>query len=621
MTSASLFLVFVLAKLVILWGHAAPVTGWSLLAYVWQDVAVALVFGVFEITLNLFKIKFGRIGGRRIVWASYWAITIYTAINIPVGRAVSTPLTRPMLRAARGPLADSMHAYVTATNFLLVALLLAAAAGLPWVMGRVPRLGRIRLAISAVSCAIAIILLGPIASSRADTRGMDRNVLTALMGTGLPHVMAKGGATDWREALGPSEALGSREASGSQDWQFAADRAVDLSRFQGVAQGLNVVMISLESTAAQYLSLYGAQAQQDAMPNLTALAQKALVFENAYAAYPESIKGLFSVLCSTFPAFDSQPEEYANVDCRSVASVLGDAGYRTAMFHSGRFGYLGMESIIRNRGYQTLEDAGDIAGNHNSSFGVDEPATVARMLAWIDNLPRGQRFFLNYLPIAGHHPYATPDRGPFRGGAEIDQYRNALHYGDASLGALVEGLRARGLEQNTVWVIYGDHGEAFRQHEGNYGHTFFLYEENVHVPFVIAAPGLMSTQQRVHQVVSLVDIAPTILDLMGVTGVPGIAPPKNYQGRSMLEDARDRAPEMALFFTDYSLGLLGLRDGRWKFIYETGSGRVRLFDLERDPRETLDVSAREMALTPRYSRVVSAWISAQKSYIARAAMR
>jgi lipoteichoic acid synthase len=346
------------------------------------------------------------------------------------------------------------------------------------------------------------------------------------------------------------------------------------------------------------------------MPNLNALAQKALVFENAYAVYPESIKGLYSVLCSTFPAFDSQPEEYANVDCRSVASVLGDAGYRTAMFHSGRFGYLGMESIIRNRGFQTLEDAGDIAGNHNSSFGVDEPATVARMLAWIDGLPRGQRFFLNYLPIAGHHPYATPERGPFAGTAEVDQYRNALHYGDLSLGTLMEGLRARGLEQNTIWVIYGDHGEAFRQHEGNYGHTFFLYEENVHVPFLIAVPAVMHRQERVRDVASLVDTAPTILDLMG------IAPPENYQGRSMLSPA----PRMAMFFTDYSLGLLGLRDGRWKFIYETGSGRVRLFDLDRDPRETVDVSARETARASRYARVASAWSTAQKSYIARAAI-
>ncbi len=98
-----------------------------------------------------------------------------------------------------------------------------------------------------------------------------------------------------------------------------------------------------------------------------------------------------------------------------MPEVLAEAGYRTAMFHSGRFGYLGMEAIIHNRGYQTLEDAGDIGGNHESSFGVDEPATVARMLAWIDALPSRQRFFLTYLPIAGHHPYETPERGPFPG--------------------------------------------------------------------------------------------------------------------------------------------------------------------------------------------------------------
>jgi arylsulfatase A-like enzyme len=280
------------------------------------------------------------------------------------------------------------------------------------------------------------------------------------------------------------------------------------------------------------------------------------------------------------------------------------------MFHSGRFGYLGMESIIRHRGYQTLEDAGSISGNHNSSFGVDEPATVARMLAWIDALPQGRPFFLTYLPIAGHHPYATPERGPFTGTAEVDQYRNALHYGDASLGALMEALRARGLERNTVWVVYGDHGEAFGQHKGNYGHTFLLYDENVHVPFLIAAPGRLRGQERVRKVVSLVDTAPTILALLG------ISPPPNYQGASML----DATPRMAMFFTDYSLGLLGLRDGPWKFVYEIESGRAKLFDLEHDAREVSDLSTREALRARWYSDAVRGWCSAQKSYIARAAM-
>jgi glucan phosphoethanolaminetransferase (alkaline phosphatase superfamily) len=599
MRSASLLLVFVLAKAAMIWGHAAPLTGWWLVAYVWQDAMVALAFAAFDIGLQM-------IGAAvRIAWTVYWAAAIYAAINIPVGRVVSTPLTRPMLRAARGPLADSILLYVTATNLVLILAVLAAAAGLPWLLRRVllkrvPRqFGR-----WAVVCAIAAAVLGPTASSRVDARGMDRNVITALIGNGLPRVTAGAGPNDWRES------------------RFRTENATeDLARFAGSARGLNVVMVSLESTAAQYLSLYGAPygaaygaldgGESDAMPNLSALARRALVFENAYAVYPESIKGLYSVLCSTFPAYDSRPEEYENLGCRSVAAVLADAGYRTAMFHSGRFGYLGMESIINHRGYQTLEDAGDIGGSHNSSFGVDEPATVARMLAWIDALPRGQHFLLTYLPIAGHHPYATPELGPFRGTEEIDQYRNALHYGDASLGVFMEGLRARGLEGNTIWVIYGDHGEAFHQHEGNYGHTFFLYDENIRVPFLIAAPGVMRKQERVRKVVSLVDAAPTILDLMG------IAAPSSYQGRTML----DGTPRMALFFADYSLGLLGLRDGPWKFIYEIDSGRADLFDLDRDPREASDVSAREAARARWYGQVVRGWSSAQKSYIAGSARR
>ena len=188
--SASLLLVFVLAKLVMVWGHAAPVTGWSLVAYVWQDVAVALVFGILDIAL-------ARIGApARIAWAIYSAAAIYAAINIPVGRVLSTPLTRPMLRAARGPLADSMRMYLTATNILLVVFILTAAAGLPWLMQRVPR----QFAKSALAGAMAIVILGPLASSRADTRGMDRNVVTALIGTGSPRVRAGAGTSEWRES-------------------------------------------------------------------------------------------------------------------------------------------------------------------------------------------------------------------------------------------------------------------------------------------------------------------------------------------------------------------------------------------------------------------------------------
>jgi lipoteichoic acid synthase len=420
------------------------------------------------------------------------------------------------------------------------------------------------------------------ASARVDTRGLERNAWTALIATAMPHMAAEPSDADWRAT------------------SFDRTPREDLSRFHGAASGRHVVVVSLESTAARYLALYGAN--PDVMPHLSELARSAVVFDNAYAVYPESIKGLFSILCSMYPAFDRATTSYAAAPCRSLPAILADSGYRTALFHSGRFMYLGMDAIIRNRGYATLMDAGDISGQHNSSFGVDEPSTVARILSWIDALPVDQRFFVTYLPIAGHHPYETPDPGPFPDGDEFGRYRNALYYGDASLGALMQGLQARGLDRKTLWVVLGDHGEAFGQHDGNYGHTFNLYEENVRVPFLVAAPGLLSRQIRSRRVVSLIDTAPTVLDLTGLPA-PGI-----YQGRSML----DPAPRRALFFADYSLGLLGLRDGPLKFIHELDSGRSRLFDVDQDPQESHDLSSRDDQRARQYTQLLRSWSAAQK---------
>ncbi|HLF84035.1 MAG TPA: sulfatase, partial [Blastocatellia bacterium] len=329
------------------------------------------------------------------------------------------------------------------------------------------------------------------------------------------------------------------------------------------------------------------------------------IFENAYSVYPESIKGFFAVLCSRYPAMDTEAESYARITTPSIAAALKQNEYRTALFHSGRFMYLGMEAVIENRGYEVLEDAGAIGGNRESSFGVDEPSTVRRALAWIDSLAPGERFFLTYLPIAGHHPYDTPEPGPFPERAESDRYLNALHYADESLGALIKGLRERGLKDRTLFVIFGDHGEAFGQHEGNYGHSLFLYDENIRVPYLIAAPGLIKEPVRVTRPISLIDTAPTILDLLG------LPLPVGYQGLTAL----DGKSNVALFYTDYSLSLMGLRDGCWKFIYELESGRSKLFDLCSDAAETTDLSSAHLERVAAYRARLSEWASAQKALI------
>jgi len=434
---------------------------------------------------------------------------------------------------------------------------------------------------------IVSLPLGPIAAARLPTLGLHRNVLAVLVTTALPRVLAVDLAADYR--LSP----------------FGNPRGEDLTRYRGSARGRNVILIHLESTGARYLRPYGAA--DDPMPNLTRLARQAILFENAYTVYPETIKSFFAVQCSLHPALDTPPEIYGRDFGPALATVLGRQGYRTGLFHSGRFMYLGMDAAIRNRGYDTLEDAGAIGGDHESSFGIDEPSAVRHILRWIDNVPAGERFLVSYLPVAGHHPYATPGRGPFPPDKDVNRYRNALYYADAALGQLLDGLRSRGLDRQTLFVILGDHAEAFGQHEGNYGHTLFLYDENVRVPYLIAAPGLTEKEERVSRIASLIDTAPTVLDLLSVRR------PNGYQGRTLLEGET----RMALFCTDYTLGFLGLRDGRWKLIHELESGRSLLYDLEDDPDEQHDLAARHPERVAPYREHLLAWASAQKYWITK----
>jgi len=583
--AASLFGVLILAKVLTLAGREIPVSLWMPLAYLWQDLLFVLVFAALDTVVRR----------PRFVWTLYAVAVAYVAFNVPLIRAVSSPFTWPMIRAARGALSDSIAHYVTWTNLLMIGAVLFAAVALPGLSRRLPRLRlpRLRLPLlqlrRAAVVSLPLLCLGSWAVTQIDTFGQHRNYVFALLTSAVPRIDAQPGSEDWFRSPFPQDSPPSLSD-------------LPLSDFHGTARDHNVVLIILESAGAQYLQPYGAA--EDPMPHLTELTQNAILFEQAYTIYPESIKGLVSVLSSVSPALDTEAEQYRTIGTRSLSAELRDAGYRTGLFHSGRFMYLGMESVIHNRGFDTLEDAGDISGVHFSSFGVDEPSTVERMLGWIDEKPVDERFFLTYMPVAGHHPYDSPEPGPFPEFDDIGRYRNALHYADTAIAQLTRGLAQRGLDENTMIVIVGDHGQAFGQHEGNYGHTFFLYEENVRVPLMFVVPNLARPVQ-VGRVVSTLDVAPTVLDLLGRES------PNAFQGRSLLSSEH----RMALFFTDYSQALLGLRDGRWKFLHEVESGRLHLFDLEVDPGERYNLAEEHADRVQIYRHRLTRWSSASRAFV------
>ena len=516
---------------------------------------------------------------RWIAIALYIAFVGYAAINVPLARLTSSPLTVQMFRATGSALSDSIAHHLTPLNVVLIAMLGVVATGLPFGMNRARSSVRRPLL-------VFVILLAALGCCFPPRTGISRNAFSTLAHSAWPRVQARPLHDDWRVPIAPP--------SGA---------TIDLEFLRGSAAGRNIVIISLESTGAQYLRPYGAS--NDPMPNLTRLTESSLLFENAYAVYPESIKGLFSVLCSRYPAFDTEAANYARIRTPAIAQAARCKGYRTALFHSGRFMYLGMRDIIDNRGFEVLEDAGHIGGNHESSFGVDEPSAVRRILQWVDSLGENERFCVMYLPIAGHHPYEVPGEAGGSDGSEQSRYLNALRYGDAALGQLVDGLKERGACTNTLFVIYGDHGEAFGQHDGNFGHTFFLYEENVRVPLIIAAPGLIRAPIRSGSIASLVDVTPTIADLAGFAIEHG------WQGTSLLR----AEPRAALFFTDYGLPLVGIRDGRWKFVCEINGNGGQLFNASEDAAESAELSGKHRAMVAQYRERLSRWAAAQKALL------
>lgn len=555
MKAPSLLIVLLLCKLLILSTSHIDLAPWSLAACIWQDCLIVLLFAGLE-----------RIIPKKISWSLYIAASLYAAINVPIARMMSTPLTLPMLHATGGPLLDSIKHQATPANILSILLILSIAAIAPFLFKRM-RPG-------AVITLSVLIFAGALASNHVETNGKDRNPFTVLLASAFSRIEPKQSIENWRQ---------------SPDGTTNPEQLP----LTGIAKNKNILIIILESAGAPYLKPYGAT--EDPMPTLTALSQHSILFENASTVYPESIKGLMATLCSRYPAIDVPAERYASVRTPSIAQILKQNGYRTALFHSGRFMYLGMREILADRGFDTLEDAGDIGGNHESSFGIDESATVTRTLQWI-NQDASKPFFAIYMPIAGHHPYDTPAPGPFPENTEINRYHNALHYADQSLAMLLAGLEKRG----TFLLIFGDHGEAFGQHDANFGHTNFIYQENLHVPFLIVPPNL-DHPIRITRPVSLLDIPPTICDLLAID------PPREWQGGSALQEAG-----MSLFLTDYSLGLLGLRDGNWKFIYQLENGRGKLFNLAADPQELIDLSSQQPSRANFYRNRLLTWSAAQR---------
>jgi len=390
---------------------------------------------------------------------------------------------------------------------------------------------------------------------------------------------------------------GAREATDAETASGADD--VD-ARYQGTDASLvetpqteerNVVLVQLESTRAQSVTPYNEDLKTT--PFLDELAQESLLVERAYTTVPHTSKASVSANCGIEPHL-VQPTTEASSDGIPVpclADLLKEQGYHTALFQSSTQSFEDFEGLVRNFGYEEyypLESMDTEGFEPSNYFGYEDDIMLEPSEEWLKQ-HGDEPFLVKYLTGTGHDDYQCLST---RYGSEnfsenelLNRYLNCIRLQDIFLKSLIDQYKELGLYENTIFVIYGDHGEAFAEH-GRYQHDDVMWEEGLKVPFLIHAPGLLEGGERVEGMSTHTDILPTILELLGYEAKNG-----EYPGYSLLRPLPEDRTLMFSCFHEKAC-LASIR-GSKKYIYHYGNQPDEFFDLAQDPAEQRNLAGEQ----------------------------
>jgi arylsulfatase A-like enzyme/thioredoxin-like negative regulator of GroEL len=347
----------------------------------------------------------------------------------------------------------------------------------------------------------------------------------------------------------------------------------------GDLAGWNVLLITIDTLRADHLGFNGYRGTET--PNLDLLAEEGVVFVDAFASAPLTLPSHTTLLTGLYPpnhgvldnGLYSLPSEVP-----TLAKILGEAGYRTAavvgsyVLH-GRFGLSPGFDMYDDRFRQPRVSA------HQQRERPAEEVTE-KALGWLAERDEDRPFFLWVHYFDPHLPYEPPGR--FETRYKLRPYDGEIAYTDASLGPIFEALRSSGEWDRTLVVFCADHGEALD--EGESTHGILLHPVTTRIPMILRAPGVLPAGTRVGGTVSAVDVAPTVLDLLG------IEPPEELDGVSLLEVVLEGRAENRFAYSEtrypadiYGWSMLaGLRTDDWTWIR---APRPELYDRKADPLE------------------------------------
>lgn len=355
---------------------------------------------------------------------------------------------------------------------------------------------------------------------------------------------------------------------------------------------LNVLLISIDTTRADHLGCYG---RTDARtPNIDALAAAGVRFAHCATVAPVTLPSHSSLMTATYPFVHGVRDNgqfQLHAANQTLAETLSSAGYST----SAAVGAYVLDHVFGlNQGFGVYDDVqverkltGPRTRRAPTERSAEEVCDAALALL---RRSAGNTFFL-FVHFFDPH---QPDLAPERFATQIaDPYLAELAYVDEQIGRLIAELRTLRIDRRTLVVVTSDHGEARGQHDED-THGPFVYDTTMAIPLIINGPGLPSGRVITQQV-RIIDVAPTILERLGLPPLPAA------QGQSLVPLISGAAPQWDApaygesFFARLNFGYSHLRmlrrDG-WKYIH---APRPELYHVESDPREENDLAAREPA--------------------------
>lgn len=556
-----------------------------------------------------------------LCYGGFALAAVYAVASVPMFKVTMVPFTIQLLSYAGGPgvLSSSVKPFLPLE---LVALLIATPLAVmlaplalrraPWFRQGAPLATPWLLAALVLIAAYGAVCRQYIQANWTDPNRWERRIAQSPHGV-LLYSCLEEALKDQR--FSRTYTFAEIDDSDFRQARAATGQVVSVANllFTGAQRPKNVIVILMESIGVEYFGVQGSK--YPTTPHLDRLAaEQGLVFDSLYTQAASSCKSIVALSASVYdrPDWLLIVRDHPEFDVPTITQVLDRRGYRTCFAHSGYWSWQNRDRFLRDRGVDKIIDAEGRPDELVNSWGIHDQTMFEDVLRWIDEAPNEPFFALAYT-IETHHPYVAPQKLHDFGvkDEELSRYLNAIRATDERISWLVRELERRGLAESTVLAITADHGESFGQHNQRV-HSFGIYEPTVHVPLVLLHPSLRGQARHVPDVARMIDVAPTLLDLLGVPA------PKPWQGQSLL---RPHPPLRAYFLSVGNEVVLGLRDGKFKYHYYVDTGREELFDLSRDRQELTNLATKHRKRCAEYRSRLGGLVTYQRDFLAQHGVR